>query len=31
MISVFDGKGEPGANCPSHDGARQEADGVGTH
>ena len=31
MLSVFDGKGEPGANCPSHDGARQEDDGGGPH
>ena len=31
MFSMFDGKGEPGANCPSHDGARQEAGEAGTH
>ena len=31
MLSVFDGKGEPGASCPSHDGARQEVDGSGPH
>ena len=31
MFSMFDGQGEPGANCPSHDSARQEADGAGTH
>ena len=31
MFSMFDGKGKPGANCPSHDDARQEADGSGTH
>ena len=27
---IFDGQGEPGVNCPSHDGARQEANGAGT-
>ena len=31
MFSEFDDKGEPGANFLSHDGARQEADGAGTH
>ena len=31
VLSVFDGKGEPGANCPSYDGARQEADEARPH
>ena len=31
MFSIFDGQEEPGANCPSHDGACQEADEAGTH
>ena len=31
MFSMFDDHGEPGANCPSHDGARQDADGPCTH
>ena len=31
MFSVLDGKGEPGANCPSYDGARKEVDGACPH
>ena len=31
MFNIFEGQGEPGANCPSQDGARQEADGTDTH
>ena len=31
MFSIFDGQEEPGVNCPSHDGARQEANRAGTH
>ena len=31
MFVMFDGQGEPGANCPPHDGARQEADGADPH
>ena len=30
MFSMFDGLGEPGANCQSHDGARQEVDEADT-
>ena len=30
-FSMFEGKGEPGANCLSHYGARQEADGADPH
>ena len=30
MFSMFDGQGESGASCLSHDGARQEIDGAGT-
>ena len=29
MFSMFDGEGDPGVNHPSHDAARQEADGAG--
>ena len=31
VFSMFNGQGEPGVNCPSHDGARQEADGGSAH
>ena len=31
VLGVFNGKGEPGTNCPSYDGARQEADGAYPH
>ena len=31
VLGVFDGKAEPGANCSSCDGARQEADGACPH
>ena len=31
MFNMFESQGESGANCLSHDGARQEADGAGTH
>ena len=31
MFSMFDGQGEPGVNCTSHDVERRETNGVGAH